>query len=64
MIRRKDLNCRTDLRFVADADRDNVEDHAIEVQENAGAETDVKAVVAMKWWPDHGPLADRGEAFQ
>jgi hypothetical protein len=64
MISRKDLDGRTDLRFVADADRDDVEDHAIEVQENTGAETDVEAIIAMKWWPDHGPLTDRGEAFQ
>ncbi len=60
MIGRQDLHGGADLRAVADADRDDIEDHTVEVEKDAGAEADVEAVVAVKRRPDHRTVADRG----
>jgi hypothetical protein len=46
MVGRQDLHSRPDLGTVADRYLDDVEDHAVEVQENARAEADIEAVVA------------------
>src|ERR1700738_3356337 len=58
-----DLHRRSDLGAVADRYLDNVEDHAIEVQEHAIAETDIIAKVAKERRPDHGAGADMSETF-
>ena len=58
MIRRVDLNGRSDLGAVADADFDDVEDDAVEVQEHAVADANVVAKVAEERRPDHGAAAD------
>jgi hypothetical protein len=63
MIGREDLHRGTDLRSIADADCNDIEDHAVEVEKDPGAEADIEAVVAMKRWPDRGTLANKGEAF-
>jgi hypothetical protein len=64
MSRGEDLHRRPDLCLFADADRDNVENHAVEIEEDSRTETDVEAVVAMKRRPDHRILTDGGEAFR
>ena len=58
-----DLHRRPDLGAVADADFDHVEDDAVEVQEDAVAETDVVAEVAVERRTDHGARADMAEAL-
>lgn len=58
-----DLHRGSDLGAVADRYLDNVEDHAIEVQEHAIAETDIITKVAKEWRPDHGAGADISETF-
>jgi hypothetical protein len=45
VIGRKDLNPWADLRLVANRDLHDIEDDAVEIQEHAGTETDVEAVV-------------------
>jgi hypothetical protein len=47
MIRGEDLHCRPDLHLVADADRDDVEDHAVEIEKDPGTETDVASISAQ-----------------
>ena len=64
MISRQDLRGRSDQRLVADADRETVEDHAIDVQKDAGPEADVEAVIAMERRPSFSAFSDGGEAFQ
>ena len=63
MIGGVDLHRRPDLGAVADRDFDDVEDDAVEVEEDAVAETDVVAIVAVEGRTDHGVLADVAEAF-
>ena len=63
MVGGVDLHRRSDLGAVADADFDDVEDDAVEIQEHAVAETDVVAKVAKERRPDHGAGADMGETF-
>src|ERR1700754_404891 len=58
-----DLHRRSDLGAVADAYLDDVEDHAIEVQEHAIAEPDIVAEVAKERRPDHRVGADMSETF-
>ena len=61
MIGGVDLRGGSDLRSIADGHFDDIQDDAIEVQENLIAETDVVAEVAEKRWPDHGAGADMPE---
>lgn len=64
MVRGEQLHARTDLRAVADVHFDDVEDAAIEIQEDALAEPDVVASVAMEWRADDGAFADMREALR
>jgi hypothetical protein len=57
------LRGRANLRSIAYGDGDDIEDHAVEVEKDPSAERDIEAVIAMKRRPDHGTLADKGEAF-
>ena len=63
MVGGDELNARPDLRLVADDDLADVEDDAVEVEEGAGAEADVVAVVAVERRADDRPVADRGETL-
>jgi len=58
MIGGVDLRCGSDLGAVADADFDDIQDDAVEVQENPVAETDIIAEVAEERRADHGARAD------
>src|SRR5882757_4053332 len=51
-----DLHRGPDLGAIADHDLDDVEDHAIEIEEHAVAEADIAAVVAAERRADHGIL--------
>jgi len=51
VIGRKDLNSRSDLRLVTDRDLHYVEDHAVEIQEHARAQTDVETIIAIERRP-------------
>ena len=64
MIGGVDLRRGSDLGAVADRDFDDVEDHAIEVEEHAVAEADIVAVVAKERRPDHRILADISKALR
>src|SRR5216683_425329 len=63
MVGGVDLRGGSDLRSIADGHFDDIEDDAIEVQENLVTETDIVAEVAEKRWPDHGAGADMTETF-
>ena len=63
MVGGQDLHARSDLGLGADGHRHDVEDHAIEVQEGAIAETDVEAVVAVERRPDRRAPACEGQAL-
>ena len=41
-----------------------VEDHAVDVQKDAGAKPDVEPIVAMKGWPNIGAFANGSKAFE
>src|SRR5437763_10520169 len=58
-----DLHRGSDLGALADADFDNVQDDAVEVQEDAVADTDVVAEIAKERRADHGIGAYKTEAF-
>ena len=58
-----DLDGRADLSAVADLDGIDVEEDAVEVEEDAGAEMDVVAVVAEEGRADGGVFAAGGEDF-
>src|SRR3546814_9849037 len=64
MIGGQDLHARADLSLVTDGDRDDVQDHAVEVEEDMRAEADVEAVVAVERRADDASLADGGEALE
>src|SRR6185369_7653006 len=64
MIGGKDLNTRADLCLVADRDGHDIQNHAVEVEEDLVAQRDVETVVAMKRWPNDGLFTHCGEAFQ
>jgi hypothetical protein len=51
------------LGAIADRHFDDIEDHAIEVQEDPVAETDVVAIVAKERRADHGARADMTETL-
>src|SRR5690349_7876327 len=55
------LHSRTEHREVSDADRTDVEHHAIEIEEHALAETDVVAVVAVERWLHSDGIAAAAE---
>ena len=59
----EDLNPWPDLSPVSNSDLYDIENHAVEVQEHTRTETDIEAVVAVKRWPNHNPLADRSKAL-
>ena len=61
MVGGVDLDGWADLGVVADLDGGDVEQDAVEVEEDAAAESDVVAVVAEKWWPDGRAGATGGE---
>src|SRR5229473_5416262 len=63
MVGGVDLRRRSDLRSIADGHFDDIQDDAIEVQENFIAETDVIAKVAEERWANHGARADMTETL-
>src|SRR5262245_17670420 len=63
MVRSINLHGGADLGTIADRHLDDVKDDAIEVEEDAVAEADVVAIVAMKWRPDHGIDADMSKTL-
>src|SRR6185312_2882060 len=63
MIGSVDLHRGADLGAVADHDLDDVEDDAVEIEEDAVAETDVVAIVAEERRTDHGVVADMAESL-
>lgn len=63
MIGGVDLHGRPDLGAGADADFDDVQDDAVEVHEDAVAETDVGAEVTKERRADDGIRADMGESL-
>ena len=52
-----DLYGGTDLGAVADFDAVDVEQDAVKVEKNTGAEVNVVAVVAEEWWANGGVFA-------
>ena len=62
MVGGVDLRRGPDLGAVADRDFNHVENDAVEVEEDAVAETDVVAIVAVEGRSDDGVLADAAEA--
>jgi len=58
-----DLDGGADLGAVADLDEIDVEEDAVEVEEDSGAEVNVVAVVAEEGWADGGVFAAGGEDF-
>lgn len=63
MVGGQDLNSRPNLGPVANADLDNIQDDAVEVQENSGAKGDVEPVVAVERRSYAGPVTDAREAL-
>src|SRR5690242_4433226 len=63
MIGCENLHGGANLRAITDADGDDIEYHAVEIEKDAGAEADVETVIAIKWRPDHGTFADKGQAL-
>src|ERR1700738_667396 len=63
MVGGVDLRRRSDLRSIADGHFDDIQDDAIEIQENFIAETDVIAKVAEKRRGAHGGCADMIETL-
>src|SRR3546814_7591111 len=61
MIGGQDLHARADLGLVTDGDRDDVQDHAVAVEEDVGAEAAVEAVVAVERRAAVASLADGGD---
>jgi hypothetical protein len=57
------LDRGSDLGAIADGHFDDIEDDAVEVQENPLAKTNVVAVVAKERWADHGAGAVMTETF-
>ncbi|MNP56768.1 hypothetical protein D3C76_1515200 [compost metagenome] len=51
------------MAVVADAHRQDVEDHAVEVHEGVGTHTDVVAVVAEERRADHYAFANTGKVL-
>ena len=63
MVGGVDLDGWADLGAVADLDGVDVEQDAVEVEEDAAAEVDVVAVVAEEGWADGGVFAEGAENF-
>src|SRR5882724_12873579 len=63
MVGGVDLRGRSDLRAIADRHFDDIQDHAVEIQENPVAKVDVVAIVAKERRADHGTHADMTETF-
>ena len=61
MIGGVDLDGGTDLGAVAYLDKVDVEQNAVEVEKDTGAEMDVVAIIAEKGWADGGVLAAGGK---
>jgi hypothetical protein len=53
MVRCVYLHRRADLSSRSNSHRNDVEDHTVEVEENARSDSDVVTVVAMKWRSDY-----------
>src|SRR5581483_2483742 len=63
VIRGIDLHRRADLRSIADGNGDDVEEHAVVIDEHAVAEPHVEAVVAEERRTDHGSVPERTQAL-
>src|SRR3546814_8351259 len=64
MIGGQDLHARAALRLVTDGYRDDVQDHAVEVEEDMRAEADVDAGGAVERRADDASLADGGRSAE
>src|ERR1700742_1789426 len=58
-----DLHRWSDLGAFTDGYLDHVKNDAVEIEENAVAQTNVVAVVAEKGWTDHRVLADMSKSL-
>lgn len=58
-----DLHCGTDLRPIADHDRNHVENDAIEIEEDVRSNPDIVAVITVKGLPDNSAVANFGKPF-
>lgn len=63
MVGRVDLDRGSDLGALADRDLNDIQDHAIEVQEHAIAEANIVAEVAKERRADHGAGTDMSQTF-
>ncbi|MCY1173444.1 hypothetical protein D9M73_136040 [compost metagenome] len=63
MVGGVDLHRRADLAIVTDADRADIEDHAVEVHEHVAAQADVVAIVAIERWANHCAVPHHFEVF-
>jgi hypothetical protein len=59
-----DLRSRADLGPVANRNLDHIEDDTIEVEEHAGAESNVEAVITEERRPNFRPFAGGAESLQ
>jgi hypothetical protein len=58
-----DLHRGTNLRPIANDDRNHIENDAIETEEDVRSNSDVVAVIAVKGLPDNGAVANFGKPF-
>src|SRR4029077_3540916 len=49
---------RGDLCSRSNSHRNDVENYAIEINEDTWPDTNIVAIVAMKWWSDYRPISD------
>ncbi len=63
MVGGEELHAGSDLRQGADHHGSDVEDDAVEIQEDAIAERDVLAVIAMERRTHDGAFADMSKQF-
>ena len=56
MVGRVYLDRRAYLRPRSDSHSNDIENHAIEIEEDVSPDPDIVAVVAIKWWSDYRPV--------
>ena len=63
MVGSEDLHAGRDLGVRTDAYRDDIQDHAVEIEEYAFAKSDIEPVIAMERWPYHRTVAHQSETL-
>ncbi len=58
-----DLHRGSNLGAIADADLDDIQDDAVEVEEHTVAETNVITIVTKERWPDHDIRANMSQTL-